>query len=272
MVNLTNKRGDTLVEVTIAIGIFSMIAIAVVAVMSSGTSGAQTALETTLTREEIDTQAEALRFIQTAYAANRNETENNNYASLWRTITNNVIDISSLANENYKEEILQYHPDNCSEMYNNREISNRAFVINPRTLGTFVPNETSIDSYINSVYITHNRENSESKNILTTATIYPRLVFSSSSSEDTLLSDSSGNTLEYAEGIYVIAVKDSNTTAIAGKSYNTGSYDPGNINKTPAFYDFYIRTCWYGTDADEPSTISTVIRLYDPDAVVLPAN
>ena len=31
--------------------------------------------------------------------------------------------------------------------------------------------------------------------------------------------------------------------------------------------DFYIRTCWYGVNANEPSTISTVIRLYDPNAV-----
>ena len=60
------KKGDTLVEVTLAVGIFSMIAIAVVAVMSNGTSESQTALETTLAREEIDTQVEALRFIQAA--------------------------------------------------------------------------------------------------------------------------------------------------------------------------------------------------------------
>ena len=51
------KKGDTLVEVTLAIGIFSMIAIAVASVMSGGTASAQLALETTLAREEIDTQA-----------------------------------------------------------------------------------------------------------------------------------------------------------------------------------------------------------------------
>ena len=50
-----HKRvGDTLVEVTLAIGIFSMVAIAVVAVVSGSTSGAQSALETTVTREQID--------------------------------------------------------------------------------------------------------------------------------------------------------------------------------------------------------------------------
>jgi type II secretory pathway pseudopilin PulG len=67
------KRGDTLIEVTLAVGIFSMIAVAVVATMSSGTTNAQTALETTLARAEIDAQAEALRFIQTSASANKND-------------------------------------------------------------------------------------------------------------------------------------------------------------------------------------------------------
>ena len=65
------KKGDTLIEVLLAVGIFSMIAISVVAVMSGGTSSAQTARETTLAREAIDAQAEALRFIQTAYISDR---------------------------------------------------------------------------------------------------------------------------------------------------------------------------------------------------------
>ena len=78
------KKGDTLIEVTLAVGIFSMIAVAIAAVMSSGTAGAQTALETTLTREEIDTQAEAIRFIQTSYSTNKNSTEDNKFYQLWR--------------------------------------------------------------------------------------------------------------------------------------------------------------------------------------------
>ena len=48
MAKHVGKRGDTLIEVMLAVGIFSMVAVAVVAVMSGGTSSAQTALETTL--------------------------------------------------------------------------------------------------------------------------------------------------------------------------------------------------------------------------------
>ena len=49
------KRGDTLIEVTIAIGIFSMIAIMAVLVVNTSISGTQAALENTVTREEINT-------------------------------------------------------------------------------------------------------------------------------------------------------------------------------------------------------------------------
>ena len=58
-----------------------MVAIAVVAVMTGGTSSAQNALETTLAREEIDTQAEALRFIHASYLADE-ESGNNPFNGL----------------------------------------------------------------------------------------------------------------------------------------------------------------------------------------------
>ena len=67
------KKGDTLVEVSLAIGIFSMVAIAAVSVINGSTNGAQASLESTITREEIDGQAEALRFIQSAYVAGGDE-------------------------------------------------------------------------------------------------------------------------------------------------------------------------------------------------------
>ena len=83
------KKGDTLIEVLLAVGIFSMIAISVVAIMSGGTSSAQTALETTLAREEIDAQAEALRYIHSSYINEKNS-DNASLSSvaLWRRITN----------------------------------------------------------------------------------------------------------------------------------------------------------------------------------------
>ncbi len=240
------RKGDTLIEVTLAVGIFSMVAVAIVAVMSSGTSGAQTSLETTLAREEIDAEAEALRFIQSAYISDKNS-DDKRFPDLWEKITKNAVELKGTDEE---ENLLQYAPSSCSELYNDTtgEIKNyNAFIIDYRNLGTF--------TNANSVYISA-RDNSSK---FSPAQTYPRLVYTTSSNkredQSEIIADASTfNKFYRAEGIYIIAVKDSSTTNIGG-------------TKTAAFYDFYIRTCWYGSNANEPSTISTVIRLYDPDIV-----
>ncbi len=247
------KKGDTLIEVTLAVGIFSMIAVAITAVMSSGTAGAQTALETTLTREEIDTQAEAIRFIQTTYSVNKNATENNKTYKLWREqIIDHAIDMKGWTEER-QEAVLQYHPDNCLDLYSNADIKDHAFVINPRQLGNYLDVTKNLEP--DSVYIPYSSDK------LTQATVYPRLVYgttqNAANTEAQKMYTTSNNTnLYHAEGIYVLAVKDVDTTNLTV-----------NSTKEPAFYDFYIRTCWYGTDANQPSTISTVIRLHNPDAI-----
>lgn len=257
------KRGDTLIEVIFAVGIFSMIAIGITAVMSSGTSGAQTALETTLAREEIDAQAEALRFIQSSYAADK-YAANERYSALWREITSHAIAISTITDEEQKNQILQYAPTTCDdgELYGNSQIANAAFIINSRALNSFTAKTTS------NVYL----RRADSGDNFAKATIYPRLIYgdnSATTDENTSLNSSSTYTkLWRAEGIYIIAVKDADSksgsdsgTLIVGENFE------GETARASAYYDFYIRTCWYGTDATVPSTISTVIRLYDPDAL-----
>lgn len=234
------KKGDTLIEVLLAVGIFSMIAISVVAVMSGGTSSAQTALETTLAREEIDAQAEALRYIHDAYINDKNS-ENTNLPSvaLWKKITSNVY--TPTGDEDKDKNILQYAPTECPT--NASKLPSGAFILDTRSLdlpGAVAYKSASTDS---SIFIP--------------APTYPRLVFNGDS--ESLVESGTNNTLRWAEGIYVIAVADKDTTTVLdidGNPVATGS---------PAFFDFYIRTCWYGTDAETPSTISTVIRLHNPD-------
>ncbi len=64
-------RGDTIIEVMIAFTVFSMLAVGAMAVMNRGVSTAQDALETTLVRQQIDNQAETLRFLHQAYISDR---------------------------------------------------------------------------------------------------------------------------------------------------------------------------------------------------------
>lgn len=65
------QRGDTIIEVLLAVTVFSMVAVGVITVMNQGTNTAQRALEITLVRQQIDAQAEALRAVHQAHAANR---------------------------------------------------------------------------------------------------------------------------------------------------------------------------------------------------------
>lgn len=57
------QRGDTIIEVLLAVTLFSVVAVGTMAVMNRGTSTAQRSLEVTLVRHQIDAQAELLRFV-----------------------------------------------------------------------------------------------------------------------------------------------------------------------------------------------------------------
>lgn len=242
------KKGDTLIEVTLAVGIFSMIAIAIVAVMSNGTSNAQTSLESTLAREEVDSQTEALRFIQSSAIIENDP--NGKYSKLWDTITKHAITKEGEFKDETIEKILQYSPESCDELYdNNQDDPNniyfqKAFVIDLHQLGKKANTDEGASDIIVPAVV--NGDNPSEK--FGPASTYPRLVYSDSGS------------LVAAEGIYIIAVADYNDeTKIA-----TGGNE---ATPTKGFYDFYIRTCWYGSNAEKPSLVSTVIRLYNPAIV-----
>ena len=236
------KRGDTLIEVTLAVGIFSMIAVAVVATMSSGTTNAQTALETTLARAEIDAQAEALRFIQTSASANKP-----GFDDLWDEILNKADNANR--SEDVKNAITNFAPSSCSELYNDENASiyeQNAFFIDTSTLGEFItqassdtfdslsPSGPSASSSSLTPLISAN--DPDSPDSFSQAITYPRVY----KENDTVK----------AEGLYVVAVKDSGARVIS----------PNNA-ESQAFYDFYIHACWDTSNSDHPSTISTVIRL-----------
>ena len=105
------KKGDTLIEVTLAVGIFSMVAVAVVSVVSTSTSNGQIALETTLAREQIDAQAEALRFIHSsAVSALEEGKKTEKFVKLWEEIKKN-------ANTSNANGVLEYSPNTCAELY-----------------------------------------------------------------------------------------------------------------------------------------------------------
>lgn len=64
-----SRRGDTIIEVLFAIAVFSLVAVGTFTLMSQGSATSMRALEITKVRQQIDAQAEALRFLHNAYTA-----------------------------------------------------------------------------------------------------------------------------------------------------------------------------------------------------------
>ena len=243
------KKGDTLIEVTLAVGIFSMVAISVIAVMVGGTSNAQNSLEITLAREEIDTQAEALRFIHSAYLADENTSAGKGpFTMLWEKIIAGAYTPGNSAND---QKFQQYNPTTCRSIYDAGDsgVLGKAFVINPRALA----NLTSAN--IETAYISYSKYPGKFRQTAT----HPRLIFTidERDNKDSLATNSTTTNHDkfVAEGIFVVAVADPKSTNVVG------------AGRASTYYDFYIRTCWYGASADTPLAISTVIRLYNPKGV-----
>ena len=69
MLRMRNQRGDTLIEVLFAFTIMSLVVVGAMAIMNQGTNASRRSLETTVVRQEIDSQATTLRFLHAAYVA-----------------------------------------------------------------------------------------------------------------------------------------------------------------------------------------------------------
>ncbi|MBC7565272.1 prepilin-type N-terminal cleavage/methylation domain-containing protein [Candidatus Saccharibacteria bacterium] len=69
LTRLRSQAGDTLIEVLFAFSVLSLVIIGALTIMNQGSVAAQRSLETTLVRNEIDSQATAIRFLHDAYVA-----------------------------------------------------------------------------------------------------------------------------------------------------------------------------------------------------------
>lgn len=216
--------------------------------MDSDLSTIQGALELEMARNEIDAQAEALRFIHNSYLSEHGYADRE-YQSLWNTLAgfaNNPGSISS------------FPASQCSTYYNgptsgsvHKIVDDNAFIINTRNL-------TPADSTILSA-------KKDSKKFKATS-LYPRIVYTASgvsgSNTDSSITELDAtsaktyNQISSVEGIWIIAAKDA-----TGKSSDATRLD------TSEFFDFHIRTCWYAPNRSYPTTIATIVRLYNPNAV-----
>ncbi len=275
-------RGETLVEVAIAITVFCVVSVVSLTLMGQGIATTQSSLELTMARNEIDAQAEALRFIHNSFLAERELPENQQqYRSLWLRLTRTSRESSNgLANE--PDKIAPFNGIPCQELYNKSDTSqksifhNKAFVLNTRLLEP-EHNNFNFNGYFGSNAPDNNYTKlmddiivdsrvGEDKNKFSAAPLYPRLVFSrygSSNSNQNSAAELQDDTdhlyrqVAKAEGIWVISVRDTTSSPkVATQAADTAD-----------FYDFHIRTCWYSPGHSVPSTIGTIVRLYNPEVV-----
>lgn len=86
--NRQRERGDTIIEVLFATAALSLVIVISFSIMNRGIATAQLAVENTFVRQNIDGQAEALRYLRDAYVNNR--TPASNVKTQWERITNEL--------------------------------------------------------------------------------------------------------------------------------------------------------------------------------------
>ena len=266
------RRGDTIIEVMFALAVFSLVAVISIAMMNGGVAQAENALENVTARSELNSQAEALRFVHSSYISEKtlplrsnlsaeaiaNGEKYQQYAALWREITNNAIKPDEAKSYGVLDLAGTVHdssangPRGCARMYekgtSGRSLlyNSRAFVLNTRNLSSINSVTGQADVGISYVSIRSN------PNAFTVAPLNARIIYAATTGPGNSISQfTDGGTIcdriKQAEGIWVVAVTD------------------GTAN--PKYYDFYIETCWYGPGSVNPTSLDTVIRLYNPENV-----
>jgi len=277
--SVNSRRGDTLIEVLFSITIFSLVATITVNLMNNGVATAQKTLEVTMARNEIDAQAEALRFIQNSYLSEREFAAGfKQFHDLWYKLSE-VNSVDPMA-PNMSRDLLASinNANSCSDVYTGDVLVDssgetarslpalNAFVLNTRLIQPRLSADDSLiyedtmryHDLLNEMIIDAVDTNSAGERILRVSSLYPRIIYDIfggavvDPDEVPPLKDQERlRRVATAESIWVIAVQ--------------GEED--HVTHEPQFYDFHIRTCWHSVGRMAPSTIGTIVRLYNPDVV-----
>lgn len=256
------KRGDTIIEVMFAFAIFTLIAIITITMMNLGLAASERSLELVTARNELNAQAEALRFIHSSYISELTLPEwspelaegvkYQQYKGLWNDLTVNTVRADCSAEEVAAGAegcfTIEYPLSQCETVYANEKrqlINNRAFVLNTRQLLSQPITGGGSNPAI--IYARYNPE------VFVEPTLNARLLYTdgnplnNGTSDDRISSLNNYTHLLRAEGIWVVGVR-----------------GPETNGNQPQYYDFYIETCWYGSGNAVPTSLDAVIRLYNP--------
>ena len=295
-----HKRGDTLIEVMFAVAIFGMAAIGTISLMNKGLASTQNTLETTMARQEIDAQAEALRFLHSAYLSEPKKadatelsdvcTNPSSYRDLWKClVTSYVYDSEGNTSTTSRRLVTEEDSDfytrttapgqTCDDLYRTNNatkfsLPSRSFVLNPRSLDISDLNtNTDKDRIIATLKKAIFTNSVQQTNNLDLASTYPRLLYANTinpnSTEAESLSDAAMTGQQVVYGDNKKSLYKSEGLWITGVASPTGVQCVDEDKIRPDYYDFHIQTCWDSTVNNSASTIESTVRLFNPDQVSL---
>ncbi len=206
---LIKQRGDTIVEVLFAVTVFALVAVGSLMIMNQGISSTQRSLEITLVREQIDAQAEAIRYIHKAYVAafQRDGAAPTGTAAEWTAMTSKTTGKGA----NVPSEFAITPGGRCPTT----APGERPFLLNARkaSILSSAPSMTAPAG--------------------ASVPPYAQIIYNPDSS------------INATYGLWVEAI-------------------PSSGSDGPGFVDFHIRACWESAGSDIPSTLGTIVRLYEP--------
>jgi len=268
------QHGDTIMEVMFAIAVFATVSLLTMNMMNGGLNAAQRTLEITMARTAMDSQTTALNFIHNSYigelsasiAANKTP----EYKEYWNEIIKHATTPAVAASEDFN--VNSY--DDCeSAIEGQRELQlskggngEAMFAINPRALvpATYKDSDPSskVELYAGKSYrdniIKHAIVGGTTKisgdYVIREAKVQPRILFGKTAG---LSSDSSFNQDEN--------LRTTEDSLYISTSAFEGVYDHVVLSENKLSYDFYVRTCWNAPGSQTFSTMTTIIRLYNPE-------
>ena len=185
------KKGDTLIEVTLAVAVFSMVMVVGIGAMNGGMARTQASLQLSLARDAMNSQAETLRYINNIYL-NKYASGSGDMFSKWKEITAKAKTSATRLN-NCPADQAAFNALNAIAI----NVDDKTFPL-----------------------ITGNGK-------ITPANTYPQLAANGATSQ----------------GMWIEVVR---PPARSG------------------YYDFHIRACWIAPGNNTPTTLGTIVRLYDP--------
>ncbi len=232
MLKFNHGRGDTIIEVLFAITIFSLLVVGSLSIMNQGSAIAQRSLEISLVRNEIDAQAETLRFLNASYVAAYQPGA--------------VPDLGSPAGE--------WH-----SLSNGSNIGRE--LVQEASSATAIAGRTCPDDGDNGggKFFLMNTKQAMIKGDMSRAGLpYPADIYSfkkaATFAQVGYVNDPADslpnvdNTI--TGGIWIEAVRP--------------NIDLVNNQNNATYIDFYIRACWDSIGQSAPMTIGTIVRLYEP--------